>query len=321
MNNQIIDPMCTLIKLIQLNFMEENTKLSVQNHVLTLHYISNYQWIVRSFNGDSRNNIGELYNPIMRLIKWYIIDKRKVASNELLNIGIIDGSSDNTQNNNQNNTPNEPNINEGDDDILNSKEQIDVDINNVDDSEDEYSVRETKSLEMINDSLNKQENYTKSTSLTINNIVPKNTKKNKEYKLIKNNVHFRKLVSYLIDALIKLQGTYKEGLAVLSLQYYINCIRFALDGKFEYNMLPNVLNDGQNMNNLLDYNKIKNLWNINDLEYICKLYDECFIIDATNNIAPELKKAYILGKLKNIETILSINENKFRLLVNNSMRG
>jgi hypothetical protein len=70
---QLLDPFGTLCKLISLNFSELNTKISIQNHVLSLQKPWNYQFILRMINGDGRENISELFYAIIRVIKWYLI--------------------------------------------------------------------------------------------------------------------------------------------------------------------------------------------------------------------------------------------------------
>ena len=71
---QLLDPLGTMCKIILLNFTELNTKISIQNHVLTLHRPYNYQFIIRMMNGDGRENISELFYVIIRIIKWYMVD-------------------------------------------------------------------------------------------------------------------------------------------------------------------------------------------------------------------------------------------------------
>ena len=72
MKKQLLDPLVTLCKLAALNFSELHTKISIHDHVLSLHKPDNYQSMIRMLNGDSKENISELFYAIMRVIKWYL---------------------------------------------------------------------------------------------------------------------------------------------------------------------------------------------------------------------------------------------------------
>jgi hypothetical protein len=81
---QLLDPLGTICKLISLNFSEINTKISIHNHVLTLHRPNNLQSVVRIINGDGRENISELFYIIVKVIKWYLsgnIDENEPEEN------------------------------------------------------------------------------------------------------------------------------------------------------------------------------------------------------------------------------------------------
>ena len=70
----IIDPLTCLCKIALLYFMPEKTKLAINHHVLYLQGYSYYQWIERMKNGDSRIDISNLNTPILKAIKWYILN-------------------------------------------------------------------------------------------------------------------------------------------------------------------------------------------------------------------------------------------------------
>lgn len=70
---QLLDPLGTLCKLISLNFSELNTKISIQNHTISLHKPYNYQFMLRMINGDGRENISELFHIILQIINWYLV--------------------------------------------------------------------------------------------------------------------------------------------------------------------------------------------------------------------------------------------------------
>ena len=286
MNIELLDPLCTMVKLIQLNFYDD-TKLSIHDHIVTLQIQTQYQCITRYLQGDSRNNIGDLYYVIIRLIKWFIVESVENV------IGVNDDMMSSEGKNS--------------DDLIESEEDIKQDDNATKSS----SIKSTDSGHFIEKYLKKK------------NAISTNGKSGQtNQQIISNNDKFRKLVEYLISALKKLQLTYKEGLVVLSLQFYINCITGALNGTFTDVLLPTTLNDGEyEPNNLLDYNKIKNLWDVKDIEYIYGLYHDCFVLQSDQSLTAETKLTYITGKIKNIDSILQMNEKKFIALLKNNKKG
>jgi hypothetical protein len=70
----IIDPLTSLCKMALLHFMPEKTRLAISHHVLYVQGYSYYQWIERMRNGDSRIDISYLNAPLIKAIKWYILD-------------------------------------------------------------------------------------------------------------------------------------------------------------------------------------------------------------------------------------------------------
>lgn len=73
-HKQLLDPLGTICKLISLNFSELNTKISIQNHAISLQKPYHYQFALRMINGDGRENISELFYIVWQIICWYLID-------------------------------------------------------------------------------------------------------------------------------------------------------------------------------------------------------------------------------------------------------
>lgn len=84
----IIDPLTTLCKLALLNFMPGGTKLSISHHILYIQEFSYFQGPLRKIYGDSRNDISNINTPLLKVVKWYIID----------NIELIKYPNDETEN-------------------------------------------------------------------------------------------------------------------------------------------------------------------------------------------------------------------------------
>ena len=85
----IIDPLTTICKLALLYFLPSGTKIGIGHHVLHLQSNTYYQWAERKYNGDTRNNIANLVVPLIKVIKWYILDSsEKIKMDEELNNSI-----------------------------------------------------------------------------------------------------------------------------------------------------------------------------------------------------------------------------------------
>ena len=139
---------------------------------------------------------------------------------------------------------------------------------------------------------------------------------------IAKSKEFRKMIRYLCDALSNLQKTYKSGNVILAIQYYINMLNDGLDGKFYERYLPVYLVElNKKYETLLDYNKIKSLWNVKDIERICQLYDHCYDVQYDKGMTSEMKKTYINGYLTSVNIILQKIDKDFRKLVINSNKG
>lgn len=80
MKKQLLDPLGTLCKIVALNFSELHTKISIHDHILSLHKPDGYQSIIRMINGDSKENVSELFYAIMRIIKWYLSGSKLAPS-------------------------------------------------------------------------------------------------------------------------------------------------------------------------------------------------------------------------------------------------
>lgn len=249
MKKQLLDPIGTLCKCISLIFCDKYTKISIQDHILTLQTPSGYQFLVRMYNGDGRENVSELYYVIIRLIKWYIVPRYKIES----------------------------------------------------DSEDE--------IETNNDNI--EENKT----------VDSNTDDTNAYDISKST-EFIKMIDYLCEAFMQLQETYQYGNVVLALQFYINLLKDAVNGKYEDSRLPKyILEKDKEYENLIDYDKLRNLWDLQKIKKITQLYDDCMQLRDNKDLTEKTKNSLIKGNLSSIYSILEDADIEFQKLIQNSNRG
>lgn len=270
--HQLLDPLGTMCKLISLIFTEINTKISIQDHVLTLHKPGAYQFLVRRYNGDGRENISELYNVIIRIIKWYLIEPSQKINDD------------------------------GDNTTSSSSSPPSFTQYIIDD------LGETGKTPPI---LSFSPNFL-SSSPNLNNRFT-------NYMTIAHSDEIKRIVKYVCNAFRQLQITYDHGNVVLSLQFFINLLEDALNGKFDESRVPkHLLEKEDQYETLLDYNKLKNLWEIKKLRRICELYENCF---ALMNEPVNERQPLINGYLCSISSILELTDHDFQKLIQNSNNG
>jgi hypothetical protein len=80
--NLILEPLCCILKLILLQFKEKNTKISVSDNSITFNEPSYGQGLIRSLYGDCREDLHNIYHPLLKAVEWYPIDKFNVYYEE-----------------------------------------------------------------------------------------------------------------------------------------------------------------------------------------------------------------------------------------------
>ncbi len=89
---QLLDPLSTMTKIIELYFRPIGTKFGINDHSITIdmpsenntknwYNIKNYQSYHRYWYADSRENISKLGIVIIRLIEWYILPTYELVKN------------------------------------------------------------------------------------------------------------------------------------------------------------------------------------------------------------------------------------------------
>ena len=79
MNENILEPFLSFIKIAILNFKPDNTKISINNHNIDYRLPSMYQGILRWSYGETRKDLDFIEISILFALK--IIDKRKLYKN------------------------------------------------------------------------------------------------------------------------------------------------------------------------------------------------------------------------------------------------
>lgn len=74
-HSEILDPFSCLIRISLLKHKQPNTKLCIYHNSLLYDEPTLYQGVIRHLRGDTRDDIQNLYNPILKAIQWYDLSK------------------------------------------------------------------------------------------------------------------------------------------------------------------------------------------------------------------------------------------------------
>jgi hypothetical protein len=77
-HEEVLDPFCCIIKLCLLSVKPFNTKISINNNSISYQEPSLIQSAIRWKNGDKREHIHNLYNPINKFLLWYDLNDEKI---------------------------------------------------------------------------------------------------------------------------------------------------------------------------------------------------------------------------------------------------
>jgi len=117
--------------------------------------------------------------------------------------------------------------------------------------------------------------------------------------------HLENLAKYMIKGINVLQKTYIDGNVVHALQYYVLLLINAIENKYTRQLIaPHLIETLDD--NLLDINKIKNMWTIESIVELSNEFDKCF-----NNQNETMLKA----SLNKIITILDKQDMTFNELI------
>ena len=75
--NLILEPLCCVLKLIMLQYKEKGTKISVSNNSLFFNEPFFGQGLMRSLYGDCREDLHNIYHPLLKAVEWYPLQEFK----------------------------------------------------------------------------------------------------------------------------------------------------------------------------------------------------------------------------------------------------
>ena len=76
--SEILEPFCCMIKLSLLYYKPEKTKISIINNSIIYQEPNIIQSAIRWKNGDKREHIHNLYNPIQKFLLWFKLSDPKI---------------------------------------------------------------------------------------------------------------------------------------------------------------------------------------------------------------------------------------------------
>ena len=89
--NNIIEPLCCVIKLSILSYYPVGTKISIQNNTITFVKPNALQGPIRWSSGDKREDLHYLHNPLIKAAEWYQPLVKQNNEMTILFIHAIDG--------------------------------------------------------------------------------------------------------------------------------------------------------------------------------------------------------------------------------------
>ena len=76
--NSILDPLTCIIRLGILSFKDKGTKISVQDNSIKFNNPNIFQGAKRWSMGDNREDLHNLYKPILKTIEWYNLSRPEI---------------------------------------------------------------------------------------------------------------------------------------------------------------------------------------------------------------------------------------------------
>lgn len=88
--NLILEPLCVIFRLAILKYKPPKTKLSIRDNSIVYQGPTYDQGLVRMMEGDTREDLHNLYHPILKCIEWYSYDTYKFLYDEcIIGLGIL----------------------------------------------------------------------------------------------------------------------------------------------------------------------------------------------------------------------------------------
>lgn len=271
---KFLDPIGSMCRLIALNFRQKYTKISICNNIIEIQPPTAGQWIQRKLNVDTRDDISQLFTSITKIIEWYLVPLQTHGYKKKAPPPRLNYAAHIKEN-----ITNE--LNKLDFKLDLGKPELKIELKSELKPEPKPELKPEPKCLQVSDT-EAQEFLT----------------------------YLQKLCKYLCLALYKLQDTYEIGNVIYALQYYINIINDALDGRYTSDRLPK-----KTTQDFFEFSKIKDLWTCTKIKEICDEYDKCFDAQSDKISTEEENNKKIEGYLKAIEHLNLIADGKFKTMM------
>ena len=88
--NLILEPLTVIFRLAILKYKPPKTKLSIRDNSIIYQEPTYNQGLIRMMEGDTREDLHNLYHPILKCIEWYSYDTYKFLYDEcIIGLGIL----------------------------------------------------------------------------------------------------------------------------------------------------------------------------------------------------------------------------------------
>jgi hypothetical protein len=121
--------------------------------------------------------------------------------------------------------------------------------------------------------------------------------------------YLQKLGGYMMKGLEKLGKTYGQCAATFTLQFYCNLLKAGVEGTYTQDLLPPEMREFTASHDLLNSEKIKNLWSDANIIALGELFEKCF--DAHKKNDQQMIMAYGAA----ISTILDARDEEFKTMM------
>lgn len=274
---QFLDPIGAGCRLILLQFSAPNTKIRITDHTIQLvedtysEKIFFRPWYFK----DSREDMSALYPMIVRFIELYLIGKKGNCENttkEQSKGKKIQGKkqSGNSSNPSQTSIGLQP---------FNFLDQM-----NCEQTETARPVIVSETDDSASES-DTMENDTKC------------------YEYLK------KLAQYMIKGMARLEETYGQCTATFTLQFYCNLLKSGIEGTYTQDLLPTKMREFTASQDLINSDKIKNLWDDPSIIALGELFEKCFEAHEKSN------NQMIMAYGSAISSILDCRDEEFKQMM------
>tara|TARA_B100000900_G_scaffold410624_1_gene428766 strand:- start:3327 stop:3956 length:630 start_codon:yes stop_codon:yes gene_type:complete len=82
--NLILEPLCVIFRLAILKYKPPKTKLSIKDNSIVYQEYTYDQGLIRMMEGDTREDLHNLYHPILKSIEWYPYNDYKFIYDECI---------------------------------------------------------------------------------------------------------------------------------------------------------------------------------------------------------------------------------------------